>query len=259
MDAAVALERLTEIRYMVPCVSESRKATDTLAYYGMKDGEKIDMFMILNQAGDIGEFNRVSGPGGRLLVAQNPSGGRAQLQPQPGHQTATTAITTIVEEVSGLVVELGGDPNARHQWLPPELQLLRTADCNVLINAVEAAHTKARADATSLGRFQQVVADFKIEISRIELEGLVGRSTVARLARFFEDKGHVMPPRRPGQALSFNQVKLRRTQPAKQPGVCIDFHTDFSERTMQLPLNGPCLHYSFNDLHTSAHTTKASL
>ena len=38
-----------------------------------------------------------------------------------------------------------------------------------------------------------------------------------------------------GPNFTFNEIKLRRTEAS--PGKCIDFHTDFAQRTMQLPLN----------------------
>ena len=186
----------------------------------------------------------MSGPGvGLLLLPQKHSGGRARLEDQNAKSVTATA-----EEVDSPVTQLGGDPNARHQWLPPELELLRASDRNVLINALEAAYHEVCAEAPpqdhNTSHYQQTMADFKLDITRRDLEELIGRSTVGRLARIFEGAGHGVPPTSPGHSSAFNEVKLRRTEPVDQPGVCINFHTDFSERTMQLPLNGACVRAS---------------
>ena len=53
---------------------------------------------------------------------------------------------------------------------------------------------------------------------------LVGEESVKRLAALFAEP--------------FNQIKLRRTEATEGgAGQCIGFHLDFSERTMQVPLN----------------------
>ena len=42
------------------------------------------------------------------------------------------------------------------------------------------------------------------------------------------------------EQLPFNQIKLRRSEAGSpEAAQCIGFHTDHSERTMQVPLNSP--------------------
>ena len=129
----------------------------------------------------------------------------AEQQPPPSAQ------------VAAVVAQLAGAPSARYRCL--EEQLLGAAERRILIDTLDAAHANDHAKP----------ADFKLELSRAQLEDLVGRSAVARLAARFEEgwDGASEPP--------FNGIKLRRTEAVR--GRCIDFHRDVSLRTMQLPLN----------------------
>ena len=150
--------------------------------------------------GDIGEWRDT--PDSQLLMRQQ---GFNAEPPPPSAQ------------VAAVVAQLAGAPSARYRCL--EEQLLGAAQRRILIDTLDAAHANDHAKP----------ADFKLELSRAQLEALVGRSAVARLAARFEEgwDGGSEPP--------FNGIKLRRTEAVR--GRCIDFHRDVSLRTMQLPLN----------------------
>ena len=67
--------------------------------------------------------------------------------------------------------------------------------------------------------------DVRLSLSEAELEQLVGASATRRL---FDHFG-VRP----------TDIRLRRVEANSDDPVCVPFHTDYSKRTMQVPLNDP--------------------
>jgi hypothetical protein len=113
--------------------------------------------------------------------------------------------------VRDLVKELDGDPGARPQSFPHRVLLEKRAR-RALIQTLDDLHRA------------QPSADVKLRLSEEELGGMIGAGASARVLQFFGGP--------------FDTIKLRRVE-ANDTNHCIAFHTDYSYRTMQIPLNEP--------------------
>eukprot|EP01047_Picozoa_sp_COSAG01_P058722 COSAG01_NODE_6955_length_3419_cov_95.063855_3_plen_174_part_00 len=112
----------------------------------------------------------------------------------------------------------GPDPQATFMSVDTPNAVLPTPACQVL-----ARHLDRCAFASNNQAVAEIEEDFKLVISTTELEDLIGRQCFDRLKAA------------PGFPTDFTTIKLRRCQSHNKS---IDFHTDFSQRTMQVPLNG---------------------
>ena len=115
------------------------------------------------------------------------------------------------EIVRELVKELDGDPGAHPQSFPGRV-LLDQAARSTLIQVLDELHQTEPA------------ADVKIQLSEKELAGMIGANASSRVLQFFGGP--------------FDTIKMRRVE-ANGSDHCIAFHSDYSYRTMQIPLNEP--------------------
>lgn len=111
-----------------------------------------------------------------------------------------------------LISQLGGWPEATFVSLP-DVDLLGPCKRSLLIRHLDCQFV-VQADADKL--------DLKLNLTRETLVRLIGEESVSSLSNLF-----------PG--CCFNEIKLRRCE---AHGKCINFHTDFAKRTMQIALNG---------------------
>jgi hypothetical protein len=110
-------------------------------------------------------------------------------------------------EVLALITELGGSPTA----LPlccPEAELLDEGARRVLVALLDAAHTRQGGSET----------DLRLSLPREELVAAIGERAVVRAEEAFGP---------------YTELRLRRVA-AK--GKWVEFHTDYSRRTMQVQL-----------------------
>jgi len=89
----------------------------------------------------------------------------------------------------------------------PDVSALKCEDCKELMSMLNVQTTGE--------------ADFRINLSKQELTAVVGLTAVNRLLAFFGD--------------DVDEIKLRRVE---AHGLCVKFHVDSAQRTMQVPLNG---------------------
>jgi small ubiquitin-related modifier len=181
----------------------------------MEDDDVIDG--ILEQTGDMGVLAQHNKSPGIELLAGNNSTAEADA-----------------DAVAKLVRQLHGRPDSAPQVLFRPA-LLPAVARQQLIRTLNMAHAKS---VTMQG------ADLKLEPSLAELEATIGKVAVAALVAQWDAAAAVGQEQQQQQQQQqqrwppFNQIKLRRTE-AISPAVCIGFHTDHSERTMQVPLNSP--------------------
>lgn len=112
-----------------------------------------------------------------------------------------------------LLAELGGSSEAGFVSLPG-VDLLGSHARSALINHID--YHLLTADCGEEAR-----ADLKLDLTAGALVELIGQHAFARIAQLFPGGG-------------YNEIKLRRCE---AHGKCINFHTDFSRRTLQVALN----------------------
>ena len=166
----------------------------------------------------------MSGMGGRMVCVASPInpavfGAHAEtpgveLLQAPAPSSAVLERAG-VEIATKLVTELGGDLEAAPRAYP-ERVLLAKPSREALIRALDERH--------ALSEARPLPSDLKVEISGDELRSLIGREACAAVLTFFGEP--------------YDTIKLRRVE-AVGSGQCIAFHTDWSQRTMQIPLNEP--------------------
>lgn len=167
----------------------------------MENGDVIDA--MLEQV-DIGVFEYCTNevPGRNILVG-----------------TTLDSALPDVAAISAIARRLGGRPHSRPHYFSVEGTELLSHVARCRLMRVLDAEAYKRADQT----------DVKVDLSREQLEQIVGVDTVNQLAALFAEP--------------FNDIKLRRTASrddrAAGDGQCIAFHLDHAERTMQVPLNDP--------------------
>jgi len=91
----------------------------------------------------------------------------------------------------------------------PNQPILNPSLCKKLIKFVDSKHIQEKAKK-----------DFQLFLSRDELTTLLGTKTVAKLLNFFQGR--------------LDEIRIRRVEGY---GDCINFHLDYSKRTMQIALN----------------------
>ena len=167
----------------------------------------------------------MGGYGGRMLCIASPvnpavfdhhaaTPGIEYLRSSAAADEATPA------EVGALVRELGGNPAARPECFTGRAVVDGTARAT-LVEVLDRQHSVSPQH------------DVKVSLSEPDLVALIGAAAVARVAGLFGGP--------------FDAIKLRRVEAQGKDRKCIAFHTDFSQRTMQIPLNDPS-EYSGGDL-----------
>ena len=134
--------------------------------------------------------------------------------------TTTTTAWPTVGETARLIEEVDGDLEASFAHLPEPFAALDAASCAALVQHLDecfAASKQSHVDAD-----ESIGGDLKITLpSTDSLSKLIGAAAVDALASRFPIVGEA------------TEVKLRRCSAI---GQCINFHTDHSLRTMQVPL-----------------------
>jgi len=122
------------------------------------------------------------------------------------------------EEVKEIIKEVksrtGNDLISNNVKSFSDIQLLNNEQCNTLRTYLDNEHintTKKQGKETQ---------DFQVSFSRTHLEKILGEDSVKKIVELFNGP--------------FSVIKLRRVSLV---GQCIKFHTDFTLRTMQIPLN----------------------
>jgi len=157
------------------------------------------LHLILKLRGDIGLFNiHANTPGVYLLNGERDAIGKEEVQ-------------QIISEVKKI---RGNCFQSKKVQCFPDIQLLNEEHCDALRNFLDNEHALALKDRTEPN-------DFQISVSCAKLEDILGQVQVQKILDFFNGPVSV--------------IKLRRVSLV---GQCINFHTDFSLRTMQIPLNG---------------------
>ena len=119
------------------------------------------------------------------------------------------------EQASELLRTLGGNVGAGHRSCP-KAELLDETTRHALIRHID---ERSRNDKN-----KNCGHDLRLEPTRADLEALIGAPTVASLITFFGAKP--------------DAFRLRRVEAdANKTDAAVAFHTDFSRRTMQVPLN----------------------
>ena len=130
-------------------------------------------------------------------------------------QSTEAAEAVSAEQASELLRTLGGNVGAGHRSCP-KAELLDETTRHALIRHID---ERSRNDKN-----KNCGHDLRLEPTRADLEALIGAPTVASLITFFGAKP--------------DAFRLRRVEAdANKTDAAVAFHTDFSRRTMQVPLN----------------------
>ena len=130
----------------------------------------------------------------------------------PGIEYLTSDVARIeakLHTVRALVTEVGGDLTARPRVFADAALLSKTARA-ALMCVLDEHYAET------------LQPDIRIEISYQELVDAAGHEDAAQVVQSFNGP--------------FDTIKLRRVS---AHGKCIAFHTDYSQQTMQIPLNDP--------------------
>lgn len=122
-------------------------------------------------------------------------------------------------------------PDRLELWADSTVQLLDQKACRTLIDLVDAEHSAAAVaggvgqDARGTPTWEPLAGptDFKLKLTIASLSQHVGADCVASLMSLFQPRTNAV------------EVKVRRCEPS---GLCINFHLDHAQRTMQVPLIG---------------------
>jgi len=157
------------------------------------------LHLVLNLRGDIGLFgHHVDTPGIAYLNGQIDRIGAEEVKEIIAKVKASRSVSL---------------PTKNMRTFSDE-KFLNSDECRVLCEYIE---SQCAIGLNSDGKEKD---DFQLTLPRAQLEKIIGGSRVEQLMNFF---GATNP-----------LIKLRRVTSV---GKCINFHTDFSLRTMQVPLN----------------------
>ena len=185
---------------------------DTPDSLEMEDGDHIDVMV----AQDIGTFGQHAGTAGRGYLDGSLVGvEQAAVASSPG------LALQLQEAAAALSDEISSGPPGIYVSIPTPL-----------LNGSARAALIAMADGACDGRVDfDGRADFQLPLARAQLEEIIGCSALLRLEScFFATHGL------PSDGIPCSRYRLRRTA-ATASGEVINFHSDVTARTMQVPLN----------------------
>eukprot|EP01045_Picozoa_sp_COSAG04_P002134 COSAG04_NODE_75_length_28792_cov_4.615272_20_plen_1379_part_00 len=151
----------------------------------------------------------VAAPAPALFSTNHDGIGVELLQSDDSVRAATPAqVSALVDAVEGA----RGSPSVAAPQSFPDCKLLDATARSALMRHVDEHHlTKAGGDK-----------DLRLALSQAQLEALIGADSTRHLFDFFGAEP--------------NAIRLRRVEAGDGPA-CVQFHTDYSLRTMQVPLN----------------------
>ena len=166
----------------------------------------IERVALLAQDGLVG---CVAAPAPALFSTNHDGIGVELLQSDDSVRAATPAqVSALVDAVEGA----RGSPSVAAPQSFPDCKLLDATARSALMRHVDEHHlTKAGGDK-----------DLRLALSQGQLEALIGADSTRHLFDFFGAEP--------------NAIRLRRVEAGDGPA-CVQFHTDYSLRTMQVPLN----------------------